>query len=235
MNKKVRSDKLNTTAMVIMAKEPKVGSTKTRLCPPLSLAEAAALYEALLLDTIQLGTELEGIDLAVAVTPPESTDYFERVTPPGTLLLPVACWDIGDCLTQVLGRLLEMGYEKAFALNSDGPSLPEDYIFQAVQLLDDHDLVLGPGEDGGYYLIGLKEPQEEIFKHIDWSTSRVFSQTLTRTEVLELKVALTPPWYDVDTAEEIKRLKAELNSLSNDRLPHTRRFLDNFTTDGHLE
>jgi rSAM/selenodomain-associated transferase 1 len=226
---------MKSTALAIMAKEPQVGSTKTRLCPPLSLEEAAALYEALLKDTISLGANLNGIDLAVAVTPPESTAYFKRITPAGTLLLPVACRDIGDCLTQVLGRLLELGYEKAFALNSDGPSLPEDYIYQGLHMLDDHDIVLGPGEDGGYYLIGLKEPQAEIFEQIEWSTARVLSQTLTRIKVLGLKDALTPPWYDVDTAEEINRLKAELNSLSNDCLTHTRLFLDNFPVGGHRE
>lgn len=226
---------MKSTALAIMAKEPQVGSTKTRLSPPLSPKEAAGLYEALLKDTIALVADLNGIDLAVAVTPPESTAYFKHITPSGTLLLPVACRDIGDCLTQVLGHLLEMGYEKAFALNSDGPSLPEDYIYQAVQLLEDNDLVLGPGEDGGYYLIGLKEPQAEIFKGVDWSTSRVLSQTLTKTEALNLEVALTQPWYDVDTAEEIKRLKAELIAHSNDRLTHTRLFLDDFTADGRLK
>ncbi len=78
-----------------MAKEPKVGSTKTRLCPPLSLEEAAHLYEALLRDTIDSSAQLENVDLAIAITPPESVDYFQRISPPGTLLLPVTCSDIG--------------------------------------------------------------------------------------------------------------------------------------------
>ena len=91
--------------LVIIAKQPQVGTTKTRLSPPLTLRAAAELFEALLLDTIDLASSISGLDLAVAVTPPDSIPYFERVTPPGTLLLPVTCPDIGDCLSQVFAHL----------------------------------------------------------------------------------------------------------------------------------
>ncbi len=212
--------------LAIMAKQPIVGQTKTRLCPPLTPTQAAALYEALLRDTVELVAGLDGIQLAIAVTPPEAMDYFRRISPAGAILLPVAGADIGDCLNQVLSRLLADGAPQALACNSDGPTLPSAYLRQAVVLLDDNDVVLGPSEDGGYYLIGLKRPCPELFQGIAWSTGRVLAQTLERAEALGLSVALTPPWYDVDTASDLDRLRDELDALPAEALLHTRQAVE---------
>jgi len=209
-----------------MAKQPRVGFTKTRLCPPFELPQAAEFYEALLLDTFSLGSSLPGIQLAAAITPALASDYFERITAPGTLILPIEGADIGECLAQATGHFLAAGYHQVIALNADGPSLPRNYLLQAVKLLDENDVVLGPGEDGGYYLVGIKKAQPEIFQQIRWSTNQVLSQTLARTEALNLVTALTPPWYDVDTALEAIRLATELTHLPPERLTHTRRFFE---------
>jgi rSAM/selenodomain-associated transferase 1 len=211
--------------LVIMAKEPAVGQTKTRLCPPLTPTEAAALYEAMLRDTIGLVAGLEGVRLAIAVTPPEATDSFRRISPVEAILLPVAGADIGNCLNQVLGRLLADGHSQAIALNSDGPTLPAAYLRQAIVRLNGADVVLGPSEDGGYYLIGLKQPRPELFRGIEWSSQRVTAQTLARAEAMGLSVALLPRWYDVDTAADLDRLWAELATLPAGVLPYTRCFL----------
>lgn len=212
--------------LVIMAKQPTVGQTKTRLCPPLTPVEAVALYEAMLRDTIELVAGLEGVRLAIAVTPPEATDAFRRVSPPDAILLPVAGADIGECLNQVLGRLLAAGHSRAIAFNSDGPTLPATYLRQAITRLDSADVVLGPSEDGGYYLIGLKQPRPELFREIEWSSERVTAQTLARAKAMGLSVALLPPWYDVDTAADLDRLRAELATLPAEALPYTRRFFN---------
>lgn len=207
-----------------MAKEPKIGSTKTRLCPPLSPEEAANLYEALLRDTINTMAQLDDVDLAIAITPPESRSYFEGISPPGTLLLPVTCSDIGDCLNQVINQLLEFGYQKVVALNADGPTLPISFIESGFELLDDNDLVFGPSEDGGYYMVGITQPRPQIFEGVAWSTPEVLSQSLEIAERLGLKVALTPAWYDVDTAADIERLRADLEFLPPDRLIYSRQY-----------
>ena len=219
---------MNGTALIIMAKKPLVGSTKTRLCPPLEPAEAAAVYEALLLDTIELCAGLDGIHLAIAVTPPDAVGYFESITPSGVTLLPVDCPDIGDCLQRVLGQLLEDGCNKVLALNSDGPSLPAAYIYQAVDHLDHHELVLGPGEDGGYFLIGLKRLYTDLFEGIDWSTPRVLPQTISKIEALGLDAVMLPYWYDIDTWDDLLRLKDELGRLPPHVLPNTRRFFSSY-------
>ncbi len=212
-------------ALVIMAKRPAVGRTKTRLCPLLEPAAAVALYRAMLQDTIELAAQVDGVQLAIAVTPPEATDDFRPMSPPGAVLLPVAGADIGDCLHQVLGRLLVEGHPKAVAIDSDSPTLPIAHLRQTIALLDETDVVLGPCEDGGYYLIGLKQPQPELFRGIAWSTAQVTIQTLARAEALGLTVALLPAWYDVDVAADLDRLRSELASLPDEALRHTRRFL----------
>ncbi len=217
------------TACVVMAKQPLVGSTKTRMCPPLTLAEAAGLYEALLKDTLSLVQKLTGIQMAVAVTPPDGLAYFENLTPPGTPLLPIEGRDIGHCLSQAFERLFGAGYNRGFervlAINSDGPSLPAAYIQQAVQALGGSDLVFGPSDDGGYYLVGMKEPHPELFEDIDWSTDRVLAQSLARAEVLGLTVYQTPAWYDVDSAPDLARLAAEMAESHPTGLTFTRQFL----------
>ncbi|MBE0408810.1 MAG: DUF2064 domain-containing protein, partial [Anaerolineales bacterium] len=162
-----------------------------------------------------------------AITPPDSRLYFESVVPSGTLLLPVEGENIGACLAQVLDFALQMGYRKALALNSDGPSLPSQYLKLAAGYLEQADLVFGPGEDGGYYLVGMKSPHTKIFENIHWSTQQVLSQTLEQAARLGLRTALTPPWYDVDTLPDLLRLEQELETLPPDRLLHSRRFLAN--------
>jgi rSAM/selenodomain-associated transferase 1 len=211
-----------------MAKRPAVGQAKSRLSPTLTHSEAAALYEALLLDTIELASDLEGVQLAIAITPPSAADYFRRISPPETLLLPVAGADIGDCLNQALTRLLTDGYAQALALNSDGPTLPIAILRQGCAELEkpEIDVVLGPSEDGGYYLIGIKQPHPELFERVSWSTSKVTNQTLAKAEALGLEVAQLPPWYDVDTPAELDRLRAELLTLPDTSLRHTRRLLN---------
>jgi rSAM/selenodomain-associated transferase 1 len=212
--------------LVIIAKEPQIGTTKTRLSPPLDLAEAAELFEALLADTIALASSVKEVDLAVAVTPPESIGYFERKTPLGTILIPVTCDNIGDCLLQVFDELFQRGYPKVLAFNSDGPSLPKEYIHLAVRLLDDHDLVFGPSEDGGYYLVGSKELFSEIFTGIKWSTPEVLERSIAKAEVMNLQIALLPEWYDVDTERDIKRLLKEIHDFPSNQLENTKRFFE---------
>ena len=223
-------------ALVVMAKEPAVGQTKTRLCPPLTPSQAAELYAAMLSDTLRLVSSLANIAPAVAVTPPEAIHTFADLIHPTSSsdsagasgarmrLMPVAGHDIGDCLDQVLTQLLAAGHPVAMALNSDGPTLPPAIIQRAVTSLATANVVLGPSEDGGYYLIGLKQPAPGLFKDIDWSTEQVTRQTLDRAQTLRLSVALLPPWYDVDTAADLTRLRAELDVLSDNDLPFTRRF-----------
>ena len=211
--------------VVIMAKHPAPGRTKTRLCPPLTASEAAMLYEALLTDTIGLVSGLRGIEMAIAVTPPEAAGEVAALAPPGARMLAVDGADIGECLRTSFGQLLSQGFTAVVAVNSDSPTLPATYIERAFDLLRDHDVVLGPAEDGGYYLIGLRQNQPGLFHGISWSTGHVAAQTLERIGALGLTVAQLPAWYDVDTPADLDRLRAELAALPTGAAPSTRRVL----------
>jgi len=221
-----RAHAMGRTAAVIMAKEPAAGRTKTRLCPPLSQSDAAQLAEAVLNDTIDLVSRLPGVRLAIAVTPPRAVATFRHRVPYDALLLPVEGEDIGACLRQATGCLFAGGYVRVMAIGSDGPTLPMAYLERAEKLLGRHDVVLGPSEDGGYYLVGLRRPAPGLFEGIAWSTPRVMEQTVERAAALGLSVALLPPWYDVDTAADLERLRAELDILPRLTLTWTRRFFD---------
>lgn len=221
----------NETAIVIMAKYPQAGKTKTRLCPPLTQQQAAEFYSALLQDTINLVAHLENVDLAIAISPPEAQEYFAEIVPPGCLLLPVKGTDIGECLIAAMSGLLERGYQKAIALNSDGPTLPSSFLVQASQELDLVDLVIGPSDDGGYYLVGVKRLVPEIFQSIAWSTRMVLTQTLERVIELSMSVKLLPAWYDVDIPEDLARIRSDLQKLPDGSLEHTRRVLSHIDQD----
>jgi uncharacterized protein len=141
-------------------------------------------------------------------------------------LIPQSNGDLGARLATTIHQLLGAGYPKVMAIDSDTPTLTLALLQHAFALLGDRevDLVLGPSEDGGYYLIGVKNLHRELFEHMNWSTSQVFSETLRRAEAKGLKVACLPTWYDVDRPQELERLKASLLSESGPVACHTKQF-----------
>ena len=217
---------MNHVAVAIMAKAPQVGEVKTRLSPPLSLAEAATLYRCFLLDKIEQVMALKAATLAIAFTPAEAKGFFEEVAPDFVLVRQQGA-DLGDRLANSLGELLARGHGGAVAIDSDTPTLPVSFLQQAIEVLTtpDIDLVLGPTQDGGYYLIGLRVVHRELFETMAWSTSTVLSETMRRASAKGLRVACLPPWYDVDTPEDLGRLRAELAARGDIAAPHTRAFL----------
>ena len=216
-------------ALIVMAKKPWPGETKTRLSPPLTPKDAAALYRCLLLDTLELMSRLQSTRGVVAYAPTHAQQYFQEIVPDGFELVPQLGLNLGERLDNVLRRCLERGYGQAVVMNSDGPTLPADYLLRAFRCLDDGDVdvVLGPSDDGGYYLIGLKQPCSALFD-IVMSTSTVFQETMERARRQGLRVTCLPPWYDVDTPEELRRLATEVSSLPDEVASNTRRFLLNW-------
>ena len=217
---------MRPVAVAIMAKAPEAGKVKTRLCPPLSLAEAAELYRRFLLDKIEQVRALSGASPAIAYTPVEARDFFEEVAA-GFALVPQRGEDLGDRLANSLGALLETGHRGALAIDSDTPTLPLGFLQRALDLVasPEIDVVLGPTEDGGYYLIGLRTAHSELFEAMAWSTSQVLPETLRRADAKGLRVACLPPWYDIDTPDDLARLQAALGASDGESSRHTRGFL----------
>lgn len=212
---------------MVMAKEPMAGRTKTRLSPPLSGQEAAELYRCFLLDTLELMQRVESAQPIVAYSPHEAEPFFRGFAPPGFDFILQVGADLGERLDNTLTQCLQSGYRQAVVIDSDSPSLPVTHLKRAFQELEDPtvDVVLGPCDDGGYYLIGLKSPCSALFRGIVMSTSTVVTETLERAAEKGLRVACLPIWYDVDTYEDLRRLIDELSSQPPHLAKNTRVFL----------
>jgi uncharacterized protein len=207
--------KLAPCAMAVMAKASIAGQTKTRLVPPLTFEEAAALNTAFLrdaADNLVAAAAFASVTGWMAFSPAGSEFFFRKNLPKPIGLLETVGANIGECLLQAATKLLGAGHESVCLLNGDSPTLPLGYLVAAATALDapGDRIVLGPATDGGYYLIGMKQPHHGLFEDIAWSTERVFQQTLARADRLGLQVVALPSWYDVDDAASLRVLIGEL-------------------------
>src|SRR6202007_1866343 len=172
-------------AVAIMAKASVSGDVKTRLVPPLTYEEAAELNTCCLMDVaanILAAAARAAIQGFVAYHPLGSEQFFDNLLPDGFRLLPPKEPTLGRSLLHAAYDLLAAGYGSICLVNADSPTLPTDLLVRAVRRLAEPGdrVVLGPAADGGYYLIGLKRFHQRLFEGIDWSTERVFGQTLAR-------------------------------------------------------
>lgn len=212
--------------IAIMAKAPRPGRVKTRLAPPLSRAAAARLARCFLLDTVARVAQLDRARGALLYSPRASQQVFRRMAA-GFMLIPQHSGDLGRRLALAFRDLLDLNLGPVVVIGSDVPSLPTSILERALSSLKDSrmDGVLGPSEDGGYYLIGLRRPCAELFRGIAWSTPKVFEQTMTRARQQRLRIRVLPRWWDIDTPEDLQQLRGWLVSQPGAELAHTRRFL----------
>jgi rSAM/selenodomain-associated transferase 1 len=211
-------------ALLTVAKRPAPGRTKTRLTPPLSPAQAATLYECFLRDTLDLMRRVPETQPIIAYLPQEAEPYFTELAPDFECILQQG-QDLGARLDHALTHYLQSGYQHVAIMNSDGPTLPIDYLVAAFEALaGEADVVLGPSDDGGYYLIGLKHPAPRLLREVQMSTPTVTADTLALAKEARLRVELLPTWYDVDDADALARLATELAQISPDVACHTRTF-----------
>jgi hypothetical protein len=226
------NDKKNR-AFVVVAKAPFIGSVKTRLSPYLDPAAATSLYECLLGDIVAKFKKYGESEFWLAFVP-EGAEYFLR-NHCETRLLVQRGKDLGERLHHIFVDLFRNGYREVVVADSDSPTVPLSSVDRAHELLSEGcDLVLGPSDDGGYYLIGLKRPSERIFHDIPWSTNGVLDATLKRAEELRLKVGLLPPAYDIDLAADVKRLWNDFMTREylRDLAPRTYSYLRNLAGNG---
>jgi uncharacterized protein len=211
-------------ALLIVAKAPEPGRTKTRLVPPLTPDQAAELYESFLLDTLALATELAWERISV-VAPAGSSAALGRLVPAGITLLEQRGVGLGDALRSAFASHFGEAFSHVVLIGSDSPTLPAVHIRQACAALERFDVSLGPTLDGGYYVIGMREPHLALFDNINWSSASVFAETLARAHQLRLNVCTLPTWYDVDDASHLLRLQNELRTAPDHVAPRTRALL----------
>ncbi len=212
-------------ALLVVAKRPTQGQTKTRLTPPLSAEHAAELYECFLRDTLELARAVSNVERLIAYAPVNERGYFEQLAPDFDLIPQIGA-NLGERLDNALTYCLRQGFTRAVIVDSDSPTLPPCYVASAFEELDAADVVLGPCEDGGYYLIGLTNPEPRLLREVQMSTPNVTRDTLALAKEKGLRVALLPQWYDVDTRDELERLERELPRSANGSARHTRDFLN---------
>jgi uncharacterized protein len=231
-------------ALAVMTKAPQAGRVKTRLVPPLTPDEAAELNKCFLRDTavaissacLRRPAGDEGkTDRASAIavyTPVGAESAYTDLLPTKFSLLPQRGDKFGERLYFAVEDLFKCGFESVCLIDSDSPTVPAENFAESVALLSASEdrVVLGPSDDGGYYLIGVKKPHRHLFEQIDWSTDRVLKQTMQRAADIGLEVKLLPSGYDVDDDASLRRLSSELltDTTSADIAPCTREFLASF-------
>lgn len=220
-------------AVAVMAKAPGLGPVKSRLHAALTPERATELYRCFLLDRLAAVASLSGVQPVLAFTPPEGRETLAALAPPDFRLLPQRGPDLGERLSSLLTGLLGEGHPGAMAIDSDSPTLPMSYVREAAERLEagSADVVLGPCEDGGYYLIGLRAPQPALFADMPWSTERVLALTVERARARKLRTHLLPSWFDVDTEPDLRRLHAEMTATGGGPT-HTFAFVSNLYRDG---
>jgi uncharacterized protein len=212
-------------ALIVVAKQPAPGQTKTRLSPPLTPEQASALYECFFFDTLDQMRQVDAVQRVIAYLPMDAHEYFYRFAPDFELV-PQNGPDLGSRLDHALTDYLSQGYERVVIMDSDSPTLPSAYLSQAFTALSDGaDVTLGPCDDGGYYLIGIKKLSPRLLREVQMSTPTVAADTIALAEEEGLRVSLLPTWYDIDDASSLIRLMKEIERLDSQFAIHTRRFL----------
>jgi rSAM/selenodomain-associated transferase 1 len=219
---------------------------KTRLVPPLTPEEAAELNKCFLRDTAaaianacsrrpagdenkRQSEEATGACGIAVYTPPGAESAYNDILPAGFGMLPQRGDNFGERLYLAVDDLFKCGFESVCLIDSDSPTVPAENFAEAVELLSTTGdrVILGPSDDGGYYLIGVKKPHRHLFEQIEWSTDRVLEQTIQRATEIGLEVKLLPAGYDVDDDSSLRRLCNELLAESRDDsvAPNTQKFL----------
>jgi rSAM/selenodomain-associated transferase 1 len=162
-------------------------------------------------------------------TPVGAESAYNDILPVDFSLLLQRGEKFGERLYLAVEDLVKCGFDSVCLIDSDSPTVPAENFQQAVELLStsENRVVLGPSDDGGYYLIGVKKPHRRLFEQIDWSTDRVLNQTMQRATEIGIEIKLLPNGYDVDDAAGLRRLCNELltDATSSDIAPYTRKFL----------
>jgi rSAM/selenodomain-associated transferase 1 len=195
----------------IFAKYWQPGAVKTRLARAIGAQLAADLY----LDFVRMLMQRFAATAdhrVLAITPAERLDAFRQLAGTDWRVVPQSEGDLGDRLRDYFAAARSRGAERTVLIGSDSPSIPGEFVAEAFQRLADHDVVLGPSHDGGYYLVGACGEYPAMFEDIDWSTTAVWEQTIGHLDRLHVPYYVLPSWYDVDVQEDLALLDRDLRN-----------------------
>jgi len=214
---------IRANALAVMAKAPIAGQVKTRLMPLLTATEAAELSRSLLVDQLNHLQQLPTTDFYLAFAPEDAQCLMEKLAPSCFQLFPQQGDDLGSRMAAVLERLFQMGHKSITLIGGDLPPVPLGFFNQAYAFLESSEkrVVLGPSRDGGYYLVGSNQPAPQIFAGMNWSHSEVLKETQTRLASLRVAYCLLPPWFDIDTVDDLRYLESVLDNALKEAMTNT--------------
>lgn len=207
--------------LVIYARMPEPGKVKTRLAADIGGGKALEMYHLFLDETMRIALSVNHATARIDYTPAsrQAFEFFSAAFP-GILFFAQQGDDLGERLIHSFADAFMKGFQKVCLIGSDLPDLPAAYISQGFKSLDQCDVVLGPSEDGGYYLVGLRIPVPELFENMPWREANLLQKTLERAAGLGLNAAELPPWRDVDDSGDLEALR---HRLSQSRDEHSLR------------
>ncbi len=195
----------------IFAKYWEPGRVKTRLAAAVGNEAASVVYRQFI-HTLVKRFDQTGDQRVLCFTPSDRSGAFDSLGGDQWLNEPQASGDLGERMTAYFASCFDRGAQRVVLIGSDSPTMPIEYVESAFQFLRETDVVLGPTDDGGYYLVGASCDASEMFRGIDWSTPQVWDQTIARLSDLGLTYGSLPKWYDVDDASDLERLRDELQA-----------------------
>lgn len=205
--------------LVIMAKAPRPGTVKTRLAQRIPVEAVTELYRSLLDDTISLAQSLGTVEVAI-MCPAADVEALTQVARGMVRVVAQKGEGLAAGLTSVFAHFTRAGQQRVVAFNSDSPHLPGSVLAGAFATLTDHDVVVGPTNDGGYYLVGAKAAHASLFDGDGMGTQSALETLLARARKLQLSVGFMDPFYDIDVEGDLTQLAAELR-ITPDRAPRT--------------
>ena len=189
-------------ALIIIAKDPRNGNVKTRLRGHLTDEKILQLYEYLLRSTLTKFSALSWVDTFIAYAPEDAEQYFLQFNLP---LIPLSTPDLGMNMYHAFKKVFEKGYGNAALIGADIPGLTESVLTKAFELLDKNDLVSGPAQDGGYYLVGMRKLIKEVFENVPWSSEHTLKESCRQAGKFGYTVGFTEMLSDIDTIDDIHR------------------------------
>lgn len=188
--------------LLIFIKNPEAGKVKTRLAKSIGDLEALQIYKKLLKRTLTVAAQSEvrkqvWYSTFIDKEDEISTDTFEKYLQTGS--------DLGARMSGAFQQAFKDGADRVVIIGSDCPDLSTEVLEEAFKQLEIYDLVIGPSEDGGYYLLGMNRFYAPLFKDVEWSTESVLESTIQKAEMMGLEIARLPVLNDIDILEDLRK------------------------------
>lgn len=204
-------NKKNNNALIVFVKAPRIGTVKTRLQPELTKEQSLVLYRAMVEDSVRQLHKVVFCDLKIFFHPADAYEEMKNWLGDTLDYFPQHGTNLGEKMHRAITEMFDHKYKKVALIGSDIPTLGPATVVNAFASLEDYNVVVGPGNDGGYYLIGMKQPHPELFENISWSTNIVFRQTIQKAQITGLNIFQAEKKSDIDMYADVRDLWDFLN------------------------